>query len=125
MLLKLQELLLSNGATRVMACLIGFICWSILNESHKHSTKLMVPVSFYHVPEGYTIEAPEQIQITVMATLNQLRNLDTENLALHIDGSRLCEGMNAIDITAQQLLLPPEINLVKYKPVHIIMDLKS
>lgn len=123
MQLKARNLLLSNSTLKISACIIGFLLWSVLNESQRARVTVSVPVCFYNMPTTGNIKAPEQVNITLSGTHSQLRNLDTQALAIHIDGTKLQQGVNVIDMTPEHLLLPPEINLVKYKPMHLILAL--
>lgn len=118
---KVQNLLLNNSTLKISACIIGFLLWSILNESQRARVTVTVPVCFYNVPANGTLKAPEQIEVTLSGTHSQLRNLDVQALAIHINAAQLQEGNNVIDMGAEHLLLPPEINLVKYKPIHLIL----
>lgn len=83
---------------------------------------MSVPVCFYNMPENCSVKAPDAINVTLTGKRAYLRSLDTQTLAIHIDAQTLTKGMNAIDLTCQHLLLPPEINLVKYKPMHLIFN---
>jgi hypothetical protein len=120
---KVQNLLLNNSTLKISACIIGFLLWSILNESQRARITVTVPVCFYNLPSSGAIKAPEQIQVTLSGTHSQLRNLDPQALAVHINAAQLHEGVNVIDMSSEHLLLPPEINLVKYKPIHLIFTL--
>lgn len=99
---------------------MGLSLWSIMHESYRTRMTVTVPVYFYNVSQDARVQAPEHIHVTLSGTHAHLRKLDTQALALHIDGSKLKHGMNSIDVTTRQLLLPPEINLVHYTPLHLI-----
>lgn len=116
---NLRTLLLNNGTLKVSSCIIGFILWSILNESYRAHLTLAVPVCFYNVPEKSAITSPEQTQITLSGSHTEMRNLDPENIAVHIDAQKLVAGTNVIDMTSRNLLLPPDLSLVKYKPIQL------
>jgi len=119
---NLRTLLLNNGTLKVSSCIIGFIMWSILNESYRAHLTLAVPVCFYNVPETCSITSPEQTQVTLSGSHTQVRNIDEQNLAVHIDAQKLVEGRNVIDMTAQNLLLPADLSLVKYKPIQLTYE---
>lgn len=122
MLLRLQNLLLSNATLKISALFMGISLWSIMHESYQARITIPVPVCFYNLVSGAQIKAPEQVHITLTGTHAHLRKLDQKALALHIDAGTLKHGMNSIDINTRQLLLPPEINLVHYKPLHLLVN---
>src|SRR5437868_418332 len=118
---NLRNLLLNNGTLKISSLVIGFILWSILNESYRAHLTLAIPVCFYNVPETASISSPEQLRVTLSGTQSTIRNVDQQALAAHIDAQKLTEGNNVVDITAQNLLLPPEVSLVKYKPIQMTL----
>jgi hypothetical protein len=122
MRLNLRKLLLNNGTLKISSCIIGFILWSILNESYRAHLTLAVPVCFYNVPEKCTINCPEEAQVTLSGTPAQVRNLDQQTVALHIDAQKLEEGTNTVALTTKNLLLPQELSLVKYKPIQLTLN---
>ncbi len=125
MLLKIKNLLLSNSTIKLSALFIGFTLWSILNESQQARTTLAVPVCFYNIPDHCSITAPESVTITLAGKHTSLRTLNTKTLAAHIDAKTLLPGTNVIDMTSEQLMLPPQINLVKYKPLRLRIEARK
>jgi len=105
----------------VSSVIIGATLWAILTESHQTQLQVNVPVCFYNVPEQCSIKAPERVMVTLMGKITDLRHLIVDELAIHINAEQLAPGLNSIDMTSQHLLLPPTINLVKYKPIHLLL----
>lgn len=122
MRLNLRKHLLNNGTLKISSCVIGLMTWSILNETYRSHLTLTVPVCFYNVSQQYTISAPEQAYITISGTPAQVRNLDQKSIAVHIDAQKLVPGTNVIDMTSKNLLLPPQLSLVKYKPIQLTLN---
>jgi hypothetical protein len=78
---------------------------------------LTVPVCFDDAPENLLIESPEVVKIQVSGKRADLRNLNLNNLAFHIDAQKLSVGNNRLAITAEKLFLPESINLLNYSPL--------
>lgn len=93
-----------------------------MHESYQARITIPVPVCFYNLSPTAHVEAPEHIHVTLTGTHAHLRKLDHKALALHVDATKLTNGMNSVDISTRQLLLPPEINLVHYKPLHLLVN---
>jgi hypothetical protein len=117
MQLNLRHLLLNNTTLKISSVIIGCLLWSILNESYRAHLTLAIPVYFYNVPEQLSLSAAEQLCVTLAAKPADIRNLDQEDLAAHIDAQEFTHGDNAVNVTAQNLLLPAQVSLVKYKPI--------
>ena len=122
MQISLRTILLNNTTLKISSLVIAFTGWSILHENSRVTLTTSAPVSLYHIPEGVTFKAPEKIQITLSGTPALIRQLDLNDLTLHLDGASLHEGLNHIPFSEAQLLLPPHVNLVHYSTVSIFVE---
>lgn len=82
------------------------------------SSWLTVPVCFYNIPSYAKLTAPDTIRVQIRGKRTDLRMLAHENLALHIDVSKLSQGRNFLAVTNETLLLPDSIKLVHYAPIN-------
>jgi len=119
------QALSSNLTLKATSCIIGYSLWALLGTTHATKMHYHVPLSFYNVPATYTIEAPEAIDITLVAQRKQLRTLSPETLALHIDGSTLRPGANHCIPTAATLFLPESFEVLHYTPANLTITVKS
>lgn len=78
-----------------------------------------VPLSFYNTSPDLQIVAPEMVAVTFGAKKSELRQLDLSNTAIHVDARMLHQGVNRLDISHKNLLLPHTVTLVNYRPVHV------
>lgn len=112
-----------NRLLKVIALLIGYTFWYIFGGSHAAVAELSVPLCFYHVPADTHINAPESISVKLAGKRSDIRAVEHEHLAVHIDASRLQKGKNLLTITKQELLLPNSIKLVQYSPSNPTVEL--
>jgi len=84
---------------------------------------LSVPLCFYNLPADSSIEAPESISLTIAGKRSEIRALEQEHLAVHIDASELQPGKQLVAITDKKLLLPSSIKLVQHTPSNLTVKL--
>lgn len=105
-----------NAPLKLISLLLGYTFWYIFGNSHTSTAWITIPLCFYNVPEAQTIRAPETISVKVAGKRSDLRSLDPEQLAIHINAEKLKLGRNLISITDEALFLPESIKLVHYNP---------
>ena len=110
---------------KVIALVIGYSFWYIFGGSHASVVTFSVPVCFYNMPANtHIVDAPESISITLAGKRADIRALNQEHLAVHLDASRLRNGKQPIPITEQELMLPTTgIKLVQHSPSNPTVEL--
>lgn len=112
-----------SNLLKIIALIIGYTFWYIFGGSHAAVVSLSVPLCFYHVPADTHINAPESISVKLAGKRTDIRAVEHEHLAVHIDASKLQKGKNLLKITKQELLLPNSIKLVQYSPSNPMVEL--
>lgn len=116
-----SKILQNNHFLKAIAFIIGSLLWSIMSESHRSHITLPIPLYVYNHASGMKIDGPESITVTLAGPRIALRKLDYTQLGAHVDANLLHAGKNTIALTARDLLLPDDIILVKYTPVHLML----
>ena len=123
--LLLKKILCHNAPLKAVAFILGYSFWYILGHGHTINIWLKVPLSFYEIPEHFTLHAPDAVAINLAGKRSDLYNLDKNRLAVHINAHKLSPGYNNLSITAETLFLPDTIKLVDYKPSNILIEVKE
>ncbi|MEX0672139.1 MAG: hypothetical protein WD068_02175 [Candidatus Babeliales bacterium] len=84
-----------------------------------------MPLSFYNVKHGSTIQAPETIQIALEGNRTDLRNITMSQLAAHINANELKKGTQLIELRPDQLLLPKHIRMIHSMPSNIVITVNQ
>lgn len=117
----IKNVLLTNPVLKVTSFIFGMTLWLIIGQTVGTTTWLQVPMSFYNIkPE--TVQAPANIWIKLAGRRSDLRTLDVDNMAIHIDGSQLQKGKNGVPIEPDMLFLPNHIKLVQYAPANLVVS---
>ena len=112
-----------NAPLKIISLLLGYTFWYIFGNSHTANAWITAPLCFYNVSEKTIIKAPETISLKVAGKRSDLRALDPEQFAIHVNASQLNLGRNLITITDDTLFLPVSIKLVHYTPSNPTVEL--
>jgi len=111
----------SNLTLKLLSLFFGFTFWYLFMHQHTESEQIKVPLSFHDIPDGIIIDAPETVDITVYGKWADFHYLDYENLAIHIDASKLKKGPNRVSLSKEYLFLPEQLTLLKSSPSTILI----
>ncbi len=112
-----------NVPLKLISLLLGYTFWYIFGNSHTTTAWITIPLSFYNIPTQNSIRAPETLSVKIAGKRTDLRSLDTNELAIHVNASHLREGKNALTITPETIFLPESIKLVHYSPSNPTVEL--
>ncbi len=101
---------------KVISLFLGYTFWYIFGNFHTTTAWITVPLCFYNVPIENSIKAPEFLSVKIAGKRAELRSLDLNELAIHINAEFLQEGKNLLSITPDTFFLPESIKLVHYSP---------
>jgi hypothetical protein len=118
-MLQLPHPLSNTRILKIASLFIGILLWSILSDLHVSSVRIRVPLYFYTTDgSSVTVKAPEEITVVIAAKRWQLRLIDFNTLALHVDVTEKSQGSFPLKPTIQQLFLPSYLKLVSYEPIN-------
>ncbi len=119
----LKSLLGNNLIYKSIALILGISFWIVWGESVSTQRSVNVPLTFYNIDRS-RLSAPETIRLSLSGKRIDLNNLDSNQLALHIDGENFVPGENLINIQHQQLLLPNSMRMVYYEPSNLVIHVR-
>jgi len=119
------NLLRSRHFIKINACFIGYGIWLLMSQNQVITHTIISSVCFYHMPENYTIVAPETITLTVAGPKRILHQFDVYNHAIHLDATNFTEGKNFIQLQKENLFLPDPINLLNLVPSSLQITLQK
>lgn len=97
----------------------------MIGHSHADDTWLTVPVCFDKEESGVSIAAPETVKIHLSGKRHDLKQLDTNTIALHIDTRDLHEGKQRLELTEQRILVPESVQVIGWAPTHVSVIVKK
>ncbi|MCK5633244.1 hypothetical protein KAH94_05810 [bacterium] len=121
----LKRVFFSNIQIKLFSFALGYICWSIINQSHSDTTWIDIPVYFYQAEKNAMIEAPEMVKVSLLGKRSDLRSLDTSKTAVHIDTRNLKQGEQIITLSEQQTILPEKVKIDRWAPEKISVKLEA
>ena len=122
-ILPLKKLFLSNAPLKIISLFLGYSFWHIASINNPVTVSLSIPLCFNHVPDFCTIQAPENILVTLQAKRSDLYALEKSSLAAHVTINKPLPGKYGIILNENHLFLPHTILLLQYKPSNLSFTL--
>lgn len=114
-----------NTSLKFTAFLLGYTFWYVFGQSHTSTAWITLPLCFYNVPKQTMIKGPETMALKIIGKRSDLRLLDIDTLAIHINAEELTHGKNLVTITEKSIFLPESIKLVDYSLSNPTIELIS
>ena len=105
--------------------MLGYAFWCMLSQSHTTQLHVTVPLTFYNVPKTLSLQAPEEIPVTLVGKRIDLWHIDRKTLAIHVDLAGKKAGSHPLQLAATHLFLPETIKLVDYTPCNLSVQLQA
>ena len=110
---------------KIFALIFGFALWTIFAANNTKDIWIQVPLCFYNTDDNIICNGPETVKVHLCAKRVALKNIDTKNLAIHVDSQKLSLGESNLHVTEQDLFLPDSIKLVDYTPCNIVVNVEQ
>lgn len=115
---SLRKALTSNYVHKVCSFIIGVGIWGIVSSLHEDTLTLEIPLCFYSTQQQTVSQLPQgpaKIMVTLQGRRSHLRQLDKNQLAAHVNITKVGPSGIIPQITDKNLLLPKSIKVVEYK----------
>jgi YbbR domain-containing protein len=123
--MKLRNLLETNLSLKIVALIFGTSFWIVCGARYNSTVELSVPLCFYGDVHNKKVECLDEITVAISGKRADLRALNTENLALHINLDELVVGDHLVEVTSEKLFLPNHIKLVHCVPSNPMISISK
>ena len=114
--MKMKNVLLSKPVLKIHALILGFFVWFVISQNHVVSITKQVPLSFYNQPKNTQLYAPDTVVLSSFGPKSHLNQVFHHDYAVHIDLSLYQPGVHEIELTEEDIFLPPTVKLLQLKP---------
>ena len=121
----IKRILLNNVQLKIFSFILAYGSWSMINQSHADDVWIDAPVCFYETKQGLKIAAPDFVKINLSGKREDLRSLDIQSTAIHIDTRTLQKGENKVALSEKQIMLPETIKVTGWVPSHLDVQVKQ
>lgn len=122
----LQRYVLKNLGLKVVSLFLAVLLWWVFAHDPTVEIPMTVPVEFHHTPQSLIIssESPFQVQISLQGPERTLRAMSPSQVHAVIDLQGAAPGERTFDITAGQIHVPRDVEVVQIVPsqFHISFD---
>jgi hypothetical protein len=117
----MKAVLTNNLILKLCALSLGYGIWFITSQTRIALFSLVVPLCLDNKPDDWDISGPTHIKISLKAPRTDLALIDTSNLGVHIDCSKLHRGNNSITVHEENLYIPGSVHLIDYNPAPLTL----
>lgn len=110
-----------NFGLKILSLLIAVVLWAAVTRDPVAEIAVNVPIEFHHVPENLEIssEVIPQAQIRIRGPVRVLRDLAQTDIHPIIDLQGVTTGEKTFDLTAKEIHLPREAEVVQVVPTQL------
>ena len=121
---KIKNRILKNLSLKIVSLILSYGLWACFASNQVMRISYAVSVCFYNLEKTCSINAPEEIVLTLSGKRSLLKFLSADACAVHIDAQQLSSGTQQLILQKDNLFLPEEIKLIDYSPSPLIVTLE-
>lgn len=118
--MNIKNFLLKNLGLRILAMVLALFVWAMITGRERSFSEktLDVIVEYYGVAKTINIRSvnPDKVRVKIQGTSNILEKITADNIKIRIDLKRLSETSRISVFTEDNLVLPPQVNVVSIHP---------
>lgn len=114
-----KAILLHHNFIKISSCIIGYTLWAFLAQYQTVTIFQHVPICFYQVNTGYTITAPDFVNVSFSGKRKHVYLWNQQSTVIHLDASLYEEGKRFVQLTKELMFLPDYITLESLNPSYI------
>lgn len=99
---------------KISSLILGYILWTLLSHKVSIFMNYRAPLYFYNT-HNISINAPEDIGITLYGPKPDIFKLIKENNGVYIDAQQLPQGSYPLNVSAQSLSLPYTVKILSHE----------
>jgi YbbR domain-containing protein len=114
-----------NPTLKIISLILAVILWFFVKSKSGGEMALVVPLEFFHTPEGLMVTKVNTDAITVRIS-GALARLESSLLAkarARIDLTRAHSGVNTFDVLADDFTFPPGLKITQISPSSVKVEL--
>jgi diadenylate cyclase len=122
----IRKYVVHNLGLKLIALALSVSLWLAVSRDPVAEVALEVPIEFHNIPQNVDIssESIPQAQIRLRGPQRIVRGLRTPDVYADIDLTNLSPGERTFDLTARQIRVPSELQVVQVIPsqLHLSFD---
>lgn len=119
MIHNIPAIMQHRHTTKFFAILIGYSLWFTVAQHQATTKTIQTQIYLYDAPDTISITDLPTITVTLQASGHTMYYLHPDQVAVHVDASKLKIGANEIVLDKENLFLPDSIKLIDLIPSHI------
>ncbi len=123
---ELKKLIYSRAIAGSFALAVTFFIWFNNFEKRIIERYYTIPCCFYNdAPSAgemiKIVHAPDSVILCLRATRKTFRELQEDQLVVHINSAELVAGKQIVVLNEENIFLPAAVKLVEWKPTELLI----
>jgi YbbR domain-containing protein len=114
-----------NPTLKVISLILAVVLWFFVKSKSGGEMALVVPLEFFHTPEGLMVTQvnADAITVRISGSLAQLEPATLTKAKARIDLARARLGVNTFDLLPDNFTFPPGLKITQISPSSINVEL--
>lgn len=123
---NLVKFLKKNIPFTFFSCVFGYGYWHLCSQNQHICKSITVPISFYNLScNKIILDAPELITVSFEGKRKDIYMHSFDNLACHVNGETLVNGINYINLNENSFFLPNTVHINQISPFPCTVKIKT
>ncbi|MGC2209161.1 MAG: CdaR family protein [Candidatus Korobacteraceae bacterium] len=124
MISRLRHLIFDNALLKITSLIIAILMWYGVAHEPVAEISVRVPIEFSEPPKtlDFASDVAPQAQVWLRGPARVLRDLQAESVHVVIDLSGATTGEHTYDITAEQVHVPQNVDVLQITPSRLRLD---
>jgi YbbR domain-containing protein len=114
-----------NPTVKIISLILAITLWFFVKSKSGGEMALVVPLEFFHTPEGLMVTQvnADVITVRISGPLAQLEPSLLTKARVRIDLARARSGVNTFDVLADNFTFPPGLKITQISPSSVKVEL--
>jgi len=114
-----------NPTLKIISLILAITLWFFVKSKSGGEMALVVPLEFFHTPEGLMVTQvnADAITVRISGSLAQLEPSVLTRARARIDLARARSGVNTVDVRADNFTFPPGLKITQISPSSVKVEL--
>jgi YbbR domain-containing protein len=117
--------IMRNPILKIISLILAVILWFFVKSKSGGEMALVVPLEFFHTPEGLIVTQvnTDAVTVRISGALAQLEPAVLTKARARINLTRARSGVNTFDVRAADFTFPPGLTITQISPSSIKVEL--
>lgn len=122
----MRELILNNFLIKILSLFFAIVLWFFVTSKGKLEVNFNIPLELRKIPSSMVVvgDVTDYIDVRLKGRQSAIEGISSGQISVHIDLSNANHGENAIYLSPQNIIVPPNIEVMRISPKAVRLKLE-